>query len=252
MKRGKRGGHEVKFCEVSTPDGSMLVPYEVRRSRRSHHLRLTVSESNHILISLPWSTPEKMGIEFLKSKGRWVKETFQNLPSCVTVFDYLGRKKWISGEGRRIPVQLSLTCSDSTSAWRSEANSITFLLNPIASLDRQLVALLRNFANQSIRKRAGRLAERTKLDFERVSVRDQTTVWGSCSSRRNLSLNWRLIFLRPSLHDYIIYHELTHLAHMDHSPSFWRQLEAYDAQARNHDLSITLLSREIMALGRQR
>jgi predicted metal-dependent hydrolase len=72
--------------------------------------------------------------------------------------------------------------------------------------------------------------------FERVSIRDQRTRWGSCSATGNLSFNWRLLMAPPSVLDSVVAHELTHLVDRSHAPSFWRRLAhmdpAFDAHRR--------------------
>lgn len=57
---------------------------------------------------------------------------------------------------------------------------------------------------------------------KRLTVRGQKTRWGSCSEKGTLSFNWRLMFLRRSVVDYVVVHELAHLYHLDHSSQFWR------------------------------
>jgi len=59
------------------------------------------------------------------------------------------------------------------------------------------------------------------LYFNRIAIRNQRRVWGSCSGKGNLNFNYRIILLPAHLADYIIVHELCHLKELNHSKKFW-------------------------------
>ncbi len=66
----------------------------------------------------------------------------------------------------------------------------------------------------------------------RIVIKDQSSKWGSCSSRRNINLNYRLAYLPQHLFDYVLFHELSHLRYMDHSEYFWEDLRRYCSDFR--------------------
>ncbi len=64
-----------------------------------------------------------------------------------------------------------------------------------------------------------------QLTYNRVAIRNQRRCWGSCTSKGNLNFSYKLIFLPPALLDYIVVHELCHLAELNHGKSFWALVE---------------------------
>ena len=59
-----------------------------------------------------------------------------------------------------------------------------------------------------------------KFEINRIAIKNTTTRWGSCSSKKNLNFNYKIIYLRPDLADYLIVHELCHLGEFNHSKRF--------------------------------
>ena len=88
------------------------------------------------------------------------------------------------------------------------------------------VKRLRQLARCVLRPRLFELAERHGLTVTRVSVRNQRSRWGSCGRDGHISLNWRLVVMPGWVRDYVLIHELMHLRRMDHSPAYWKHVEA--------------------------
>ncbi len=81
-------------------------------------------------------------------------------------------------------------------------------------------------AREKIIRRFYALANRHNFTFNRISIRNQKTRWGSCSGKNNINLNIRLAYLPPHLMDYVILHELLHTRIKNHSAAFWEALDA--------------------------
>jgi predicted metal-dependent hydrolase len=96
------------------------------------------------------------------------------------------------------------------------------LSGSVADLRATVEHYLWALAAKELVPRTWQLATQHELRVNRVVVRNQHTRWGSCSIRRTISLNWRLIQAPPFVRDYLIVHELMHLHEMNHSKRFWK------------------------------
>jgi predicted metal-dependent hydrolase len=63
------------------------------------------------------------------------------------------------------------------------------------------------------------------VGYKRLTLRDQRSRWGSCSSKGTLSFNWRLVLAPHDVLDYVVVHEICHLVELNHGPAFWQLLE---------------------------
>ena len=95
-----------------------------------------------------------------------------------------------------------------------------------AHLARRVRDHLISLARQELGRRARLHAARIGKPVARVSVRDTKSRWGSCSAKGSLSFSWRLVLAPDNVVDYVVAHEVAHLAEMNHGPRFWRLLRS--------------------------
>ena len=105
---------------------------------------------------------------------------------------------------------------------------------------------LRALAERELPARCLELARQTNIRIARVSVRNQRSRWGACSSRGVITLNWRLVQMSPSVSDYILFHELMHVRQPNHSRRFWREVASVCAWWREAERWIRKHGREIL------
>ena len=92
-------------------------------------------------------------------------------------------------------------------------------------LPRRIRDFLKREAKRDLEAASHAAAGRLGVAVKRVSIRDQSSRWGSCSTTGVLSYSWRLILAPPFVLDYLAAHEVAHLVEMNHSRRFWRQVE---------------------------
>ena len=94
-----------------------------------------------------------------------------------------------------------------------------------------LRAWLRRRANQQIVPQTHTLAAELGMTIGKVTIRNQRGRWGSCSAKKNLSLNLKLLFVSPEQLRYVLVHELCHTVHLNHSPAFWALVEKIEPES---------------------
>lgn len=83
-------------------------------------------------------------------------------------------------------------------------------------------------------KELRKLSRQTKIRYKKLTVRSQRTQWGSYSTSRTISLNYKLIFLPPGLIKHLMIHELCHVQCQDHSDKFWKLVAKYDPRWKSN------------------
>ncbi|MEK2689223.1 M48 family metallopeptidase [Bdellovibrio sp. GT3] len=184
-------------------------------------------------------TTKQTVLDFLSTKREWIEKNFIKFEAIADLYP----KKTIKA-GERFPYlgrdrELKVVITLSKKAFVSVSEDQLFLHIPKAqweansSLEHhpKAIAELRHFykreAVKLLSQKVSHWAEVMNLHPSELKFREQKTRWGSCSSRKAINLNWRLVVFGEEIIDYVIVHELAHLKHMDHSPKFWGVVESF-------------------------
>lgn len=100
---------------------------------------------------------------------------------------------------------------------------------------RMVEGWLRAQARRVLSERVRALCVQHGLQVGTVAIKDTRSRWGSCSMRRNLNFNWRLVMAPPWVIDYLVVHETAHLEEMNHSERFWQLVEKRCPDYRSHE-----------------
>ncbi len=227
-------------------------PLELRRSRRATRFSLKVSYTERVaILTLPYhvSTEEARG--FLNRHLDWLKRQIDRLPKPVPFasgsiiplrgqshkIQFVGPVRnqgvvWVeqapAGAFAAQPFAVSATpCNKFAPTFQTVTNDTRALPRICVSGDerhapRRLADWLRNEARADLAQRVEHHSAELGCAPKRISVRDQSTRWGSCSTSGTLCFSWRLIFAPSFVLDYVAAHEVAHLREMNHSQRFWR------------------------------
>ena len=92
----------------------------------------------------------------------------------------------------------------------------------------------RETARKIMKNKVDKYSKELGLAYQKISIRDQKTRWGSCSKQGNLNFNYKIILLPEHLQDYIIIHELCHLQELNHSKKFWNLVSTICPEHKNY------------------
>ena len=207
--------------------GRSDVPYTLRRSKRTRRVWLKFRIGAGLEVVAPERTPLSEIDRILHSKSRWIEKNISLIGPCCPTADARaladGSELTLLGE----PLKLRVRVSPGGPAAISRADGKIEARvpdNTAETLRGALKLWYKEAARRVIRERVEALRDGLKVG--RVSVRDQKTRWGSCSSNGNLSFNWRVVMAPLYVIDYLVVHELTHVEFPDHSPRYWKRVES--------------------------
>lgn len=197
------------------------VPILLRRNARARRLILRVDGSRGgAVLTLPGHVGVADAEAFVQRHLGWLRRQLASLPERVPFADgatvpFRGRDHVLrfAGEGRRRGI-----------VWIDEREAEVPVLCVAGAPEhapRRLQDWFKRQARSDLSAAVAGHAERLRLRPKRVSVRDQTSRWGSCSGSGTLSFSWRLVLAPPHVLDYVAAHEVAHLAEMNHGPRFW-------------------------------
>ena len=221
------------------------IQYFVRVSQSATKARIKVSRDG-VEVIVPQGAQNGKAAEFLRASSSWVLDQldFVRRAGSLRSTQRSVPANSVLLRGRRTKLRVIEEESDRRYGLVEEHGVTLHIRVPRSGAvdpSRTLEAWLRRLAKQEIKARLTERCREMRRRPGRIYIMDQRTKWGGCSRRRNLSFNWRLVLAPPEVLDYIVVHEIAHLAEPYHSPKFWLivrshcpDFEACKTWLRNH------------------
>ncbi|MDQ6958275.1 MAG: SprT family zinc-dependent metalloprotease [Mariprofundaceae bacterium] len=206
--------------------------YEVIRRPRRKTVGICVKPDQTVQVAIPKRFPLAKVDALVRGKADWIRRKlaqYQDIQEQYKpkqyvsgeTFAYLGRDYRLTVvEGAETPINVRQ---------KTLQVGIPHDLSPekrVLSVTKALEAWFREKAQLHLTKRTAWYTARMHVAPASVGIKSYRSRWGSCHTDGRIYFNWRIIMAPPSIVDYVVVHELCHLAHHNHSPDYWRLVES--------------------------
>lgn len=192
-------------------------------------------------LTVPRGTPASAALAFLAQCQRWTDSHAPELPDqqdapFLQVLPFGGTDHRIVPTGRiRGTVSRTTECELHVPG------------EPHRIMPR-LARYLKSEAEQTLTPQVIALSERLGKRVSSIRYRDPRAQWGSCSSRRIITLSWRVMMAPPQAQTYLVAHEVAHLVEMNHSRRFWKVVESLDLDWKAGQKALKSAEKKLMAI----
>jgi predicted metal-dependent hydrolase len=211
---------EPSAININFDDEVYLVRVRRHRQARRYTLRIHAA-TREVLLTMPPRGSLKEARDFAEKHGGWIAARIGRLPAPAPFAP--GVTVPLRGVDHRIVHRPG----NRGTVWVEPDGGECMLC--VAGEEPHVARRVRDFlkreAKADLEAASRAAADRLGVRIKRVSIRDQSSRWGSCSTTGVLSYSWRLILAPPFVLDYLAAHEVAHLVEMNHSRRFWRLVE---------------------------
>lgn len=196
-------------------------PVELRRHAKARRYTLRIRTADRaVVLTMPMRGSVREARAFAERSGGWIAARLKRLPQPIPFADGLALPL------RGVPHRIVHRASARGTVWAEAGEQpVLCVAGDRAHLPRRLRDFLKREAKRDLDVASRRYAASLGVAVKRISVRDQSSRWGSCTVAGVLSYSWRLILAPPFVLDYLAAHEVAHLVEMNHSPRFWAILD---------------------------
>jgi predicted metal-dependent hydrolase len=209
---------EPSSIDIAFEDAVYQVRLQRHRQARRYTLRVQ-SATREVVLTMPPRGNLRDAAAFAGKHGGWIASRLNRLPQPSPFSD--GAIVPLRGEPHRIEHRPG----ERGTVWvelGDDGRRTLCVAGEAPHVARRVRDYLKREAKRELEIASRRYAEQLNVKVKRVSVRDQASRWGSCSTTGVLSYSWRLILAPPFVLDYLAAHEVAHLVEMNHSRAFWR------------------------------
>ena len=203
---------------------------ELKKRKNSRNLKMYIDSNGIVKVSLPYYTPYISAKNFVKKNLDWIEKKLDYFKLQKSRYYYLGKD---------IRLLKIYNANYKYFNYILSGSNLTIKTNDININEEQLYfEFLKERANDYIPKRVKEISKRYGFEYKDIKIKNLSSRWGSCSAKKNLSFNLKLMYFNYKVIDYVIIHELCHLKFMNHSAKFWKLVEKIMPEYKKYKLEL--------------
>jgi predicted metal-dependent hydrolase len=205
----------------------MIKPHSIIRSKR-RSFGLEISEDGKLTLRVPNRATKAEIEEVLLNKKQWIARKIALANSKKRIeykFDESDKYFFL---GKQYPILLAKQIP----AVNFDGEKFTIAISQSNNIQQAMTNWYKAKAKKLAIHLIEKYTDKLGIEHKQVKISSAKTRWGSCSSRKNININWRLVLAPLQVMEYVVAHEVAHLKYMDHSNSFWDTVEKLQPEYR--------------------
>jgi len=213
--------------------GATKIDYNLKFTNRQKTMGLHIDLHDGLSIYAPKHLSIDEVEQNIHKKSKWI---IKNIDKISEIKINLSQKEFLAGEkfplrGRNYKLKVKRKENAKLTLSFYKGTFTSTMPNNISDEDYKIILkplFLKFYHEKSgeiIKERVKNYEKYFDIKPQKIRIKELKNKWGTCTGKNNISLNWRLVFAKTSIIDYVVIHELCHLKHKNHSKKFWKEVE---------------------------
>ena len=181
---------------------------------------------NTFILTSPKNISQKFLMSFIEKKKDWVVERLEKSKNRKSLIN----QDSIIYLGQEIKINIIESPLLINGGYCEIVNNIFYITISKNYTNEMLTKIIKDWYKKQclnlVQERVALYAKKYNLNYSKITIKEQKTVWGTCNQNNDLTFNLRIMMFRPEIIDYLVVHELSHTVHKNHSVKYWQFVES--------------------------
>lgn len=214
--------------------------YQIKRSKRAtSSTTISIKPTGVVVVSAPPWVPKFLLVRFVEQKADWIRDRLKKTTSNNPIVHQHGDKILYFGKEYSLHIDKNETYIRTNIEHDGEKFVIKISnLHTSQKEQDEIHRIIEKWYLQNgiaiITDKTNVYSQQIGVEYQKITLKKVSSIWGSCSIRNNLNFNRKLIMAPDEIVDYVIIHELCHIVHRNHSSRFWALVREHDPNYLSH------------------